>query len=229
MGLTGYIASLTLQLPALPGRAVRRTVVPVGDLVEAVDVMTARRDTGEALYSWNDLNRRGRGFGRGMVFAESFVDRRARRSRATVPAPRAGPAGSGAPGGRPPGRGGREPRLPHPRAPAAGRRALGRGRGLPDQRQRGLLPALRPAGVPRVPARRPGRGVGRRGARDRPRRPRRPTSRSRWGRSSCSPASPTCCGSARTASASPSTLPRARPPAACSRGSTTSRSSTGAS
>jgi decaprenylphospho-beta-D-ribofuranose 2-oxidase len=74
MGLTGYVASLTLQLPELPGRAVRRAVVPVGDLVEAVEVMTARRATGEALYSWHDLNRRGRGFGRGMVYAESFVD-----------------------------------------------------------------------------------------------------------------------------------------------------------
>lgn len=73
MGLTGFISSLTLQLRPLPGRAVRRTVHEVGDLLEAVDVMAAHRDGGDTLYSWNDLNRRGRAFGRGLVFVESFV------------------------------------------------------------------------------------------------------------------------------------------------------------
>lgn len=72
MGLTGFISSLTLQLQPLPGHGVRRGVHEVGDLAEAVDVMTAHCDSGAALYSWNDLNRR-KGFGRGLVFVESFV------------------------------------------------------------------------------------------------------------------------------------------------------------
>jgi decaprenylphospho-beta-D-ribofuranose 2-oxidase len=81
MGLTGFISSLTLQLQPLRGRGVRRAVHEVADLDEAVDVMTAHRDGG-TLYSWNDLNRRGRRFGRGLVFVESFVDE-APPSRAT--------------------------------------------------------------------------------------------------------------------------------------------------
>lgn len=75
MGLTGYIASLTLQLGPLPGRAVRTDVHEVGDLTEAADVLAAHGGGGATLYSWNDLNRRGRRFGRGLVFVESFVER----------------------------------------------------------------------------------------------------------------------------------------------------------
>jgi decaprenylphospho-beta-D-ribofuranose 2-oxidase len=74
MGLTGFISSLTLQLRPLPGRGVHRAVHEVGDLIEAADMMAAQRDAGATLYSWNDLNRRGAGFGRGLVFVETFVD-----------------------------------------------------------------------------------------------------------------------------------------------------------
>lgn len=76
MGLTGLITSLTLQLRPLPGRGVHRSVQRVGNLAEAVEVMQERAagGDGESLYSWNDLNRRGRRFGRGLVFGESYVD-----------------------------------------------------------------------------------------------------------------------------------------------------------
>ena len=96
MGLTGYIASLTLQLQPLPGPAVARTVHRVRDLVEAAEVMgslAGGAHEGDALYSWHDLNRRGRGFGRGLVFVERFVDddRPTRTTyRRLAPAPRRG-------------------------------------------------------------------------------------------------------------------------------------------
>lgn len=75
MGLTGFVTSVTLRLAPLPGRNVRRDVHRVGNLVEAADLMRsldAQAADGVTLYSWNDLNRRGRRFGRGLVYAESF-------------------------------------------------------------------------------------------------------------------------------------------------------------
>jgi decaprenylphospho-beta-D-ribofuranose 2-oxidase len=77
MGLTGWIASLTLQLAPLAGHSVRRTVHRVGNLAEAADLMASLRDAGEdgdALYAWNDLNRRGARFGRGMVYVETYEE-----------------------------------------------------------------------------------------------------------------------------------------------------------
>jgi decaprenylphospho-beta-D-ribofuranose 2-oxidase len=76
MGLTGHIATVTLQLVALPGRSVRRTARRVGNLAEAVELMRslAAGDADHTLYSWNDLNLTGDRFGRGFVYAESFED-----------------------------------------------------------------------------------------------------------------------------------------------------------
>ena len=228
MGLTGYISSLTLQLPALPGHGGAAEVCQVGDLVEAVDVMTAHCDTGAALYSWNDLNRR-QGFGRGMVFVESFVG--ARSGRAAPPI-----VGSSPGAGRRARAAGSRPAVSavnlgfriRERA-AAGRRPCDRGRGLPHPRQRGLLPAVRPAGVPRVPARRPYRGM----------------ARTPFPRSSAAvhaadvpvtlgslklfagDAAPAR-GSVPTGSAWPSTPPRARRPVVCSAGWTSWRRRTAA-
>jgi decaprenylphospho-beta-D-ribofuranose 2-oxidase len=75
MGLTGYIATITLQLHPLPGPGIRRTTHPVANLAEAVELMRALAgggDGGGTLYSWNDLNQRGPRFGRGIVHVESF-------------------------------------------------------------------------------------------------------------------------------------------------------------
>ena len=72
MGLTGYIADVTLRLAPLPGRSVRRVVHPVASVIEAVDVMNALRERSDALYAWNDLNQRGKAFGRGFVYDERF-------------------------------------------------------------------------------------------------------------------------------------------------------------
>ena len=75
MGLTGYVATVTLQLQPLPGRSVLRVARQVRDLIEAVELMrslAAPSGTGGTVYSWNDLNLAGRRFGRGVVYVESF-------------------------------------------------------------------------------------------------------------------------------------------------------------
>jgi decaprenylphospho-beta-D-ribofuranose 2-oxidase len=77
MGLTGHIATVTLQLGVLPGRSVRRVAHRVGNLAEAVELMSslaAPVRSGQTLYSWNDLNTAGARFGRGVVYGESFED-----------------------------------------------------------------------------------------------------------------------------------------------------------
>jgi len=72
-GLTGFVTRVKLRLQPLPGAALRRERLPARNLLDAVEIMEARRDAA-ALYSWNDLNRRGDAFGRGVVYAEQFED-----------------------------------------------------------------------------------------------------------------------------------------------------------
>jgi decaprenylphospho-beta-D-ribofuranose 2-oxidase len=74
MGLTGYVATVTLQLQRLAGRSIRRVAHRVGALTEAAELMRSLAESGGTLYSWHDLNL-GRGrFGRGLVYVESFDD-----------------------------------------------------------------------------------------------------------------------------------------------------------
>jgi decaprenylphospho-beta-D-ribofuranose 2-oxidase len=75
LGLTGYVAAVTLQLQPLPGPGIRRRAHPVANLTEAVELMRSLAGDGTGggtLYSWNDLNQRGPRFGRGIVHVESF-------------------------------------------------------------------------------------------------------------------------------------------------------------
>lgn len=75
LGLTGYIAAVTVQLQPLPGPGIRRRAHPVANLAEAVELMRSLAGDGTGggtLYSWNDLNQRGPRFGRGIVHAECF-------------------------------------------------------------------------------------------------------------------------------------------------------------
>jgi decaprenylphospho-beta-D-ribofuranose 2-oxidase len=58
----------------LPGRGIEVSKVRVGNLREAADVMRDQAKEAACLYSWNDLNRRGSAFGRGVVYQERFVD-----------------------------------------------------------------------------------------------------------------------------------------------------------
>ena len=72
-GLTGFITRVKLRLVPLAGHGVRRRRIPVADLNEAVRVMEAECDAADSLYAWNDLNRRGPAFGRGVVYSERFA------------------------------------------------------------------------------------------------------------------------------------------------------------
>jgi decaprenylphospho-beta-D-ribofuranose 2-oxidase len=74
MGLTGWIADVTLRVERLRGPMIERRAHRARDFIEAVEIMESH-DTDEVhLYSWNDANRRGGRFGRGVVFAERFVE-----------------------------------------------------------------------------------------------------------------------------------------------------------
>jgi decaprenylphospho-beta-D-ribofuranose 2-oxidase len=102
MGLTGYIATVTLRLQPLPGRSICRAAHRVGSLTEAVELMLALGagdGTGGTLYSWNDLNRTGPRFGQGFVYAESFEDvvppRHCVSYRSLAPTRRRGPSVAG--------------------------------------------------------------------------------------------------------------------------------------
>ena len=72
MGLTGWIADVTLRLQPLPGKSIRRRIRPVRNFHDAVVTMESLGSSGAQLYSWNDANRRGRGFGRGVICEETF-------------------------------------------------------------------------------------------------------------------------------------------------------------
>lgn len=71
MGLTGLIIHVTLQLRQLPGDRVSVRRVPVACLRDAAEVLVEHADRCDHAYSWNDLNRRGRDFGRGIVYIEN--------------------------------------------------------------------------------------------------------------------------------------------------------------
>lgn len=74
-GLTGFVTSVTLRLVPLPGGSVLHSRIRVANLVAAVEVMEAHRESSGCLYSWHDLNRRGDALGPGVVYVETFDSR----------------------------------------------------------------------------------------------------------------------------------------------------------
>lgn len=72
-GWTGVIVRARLRTVALPGRGIELSAVPVRDLREAADVLQKEAANADCLYSWNDLNRTGDAFGRGVIYKERFV------------------------------------------------------------------------------------------------------------------------------------------------------------
>jgi decaprenylphospho-beta-D-ribofuranose 2-oxidase len=79
-GLTGFITRIQIRLRRSRGAALRRQRVPVRNLTEAVQLMDAHCDKVDALCSWNDLNRRGEAFGRGVVYLERLSSEPASRT-----------------------------------------------------------------------------------------------------------------------------------------------------
>jgi FAD/FMN-containing dehydrogenase len=73
MGLTGWIVDITLRVSPIAGGALTRRAHRASDFVDAVEIMERFDADGVHLYSWNDGNRRGSGFGRGVVFEECFT------------------------------------------------------------------------------------------------------------------------------------------------------------
>ena len=72
LGLTGVILSVTLALELLKGCSMAKQKVPCRSLQEAATVMYSQKDLYEYVYSWNNLNLRGKHFGKGIVYLEQF-------------------------------------------------------------------------------------------------------------------------------------------------------------
>lgn len=87
-GLTGLITKARLKTTALPARNMEVATIAVQNLQEAAEVLRARSQEADCLYSWNDLNRRGSRFGKGVVYVERFTERQsAHRSPPTAASP----------------------------------------------------------------------------------------------------------------------------------------------
>ncbi len=88
-GLTGHITSADIALMPLPGPSVRIERHQVRDLLEASDVMQRLSHSSQYVYSWHNLNLRGRHFGAGTVYAENHSDHDdgAARRKAAPPHP----------------------------------------------------------------------------------------------------------------------------------------------
>jgi decaprenylphospho-beta-D-ribofuranose 2-oxidase len=81
MGLTGIITQVTLRTAPCKSTGIVMTCEPASNLIDAVELMRKRAGEVDSLYSWNDLNLRGRAFGRGIVYLE--------RAEGQMPLPRA--------------------------------------------------------------------------------------------------------------------------------------------
>jgi decaprenylphospho-beta-D-ribofuranose 2-oxidase len=72
-GLTGVVISAKLCAIKLNQNCLKLERIPVKNIVEAVATMTQLSESREVIYSWNNLNLSGQGFGRGFVYTEEFV------------------------------------------------------------------------------------------------------------------------------------------------------------
>lgn len=73
-GLTGFILSANIALEPRRGKSVlveRHKVLNLADATERMELMADRSD---CLYSWHDFNLKGKTFGRGFIYQESYSD-----------------------------------------------------------------------------------------------------------------------------------------------------------
>ena len=75
-GLTGHITSVELSLKRSPGNNILVRRHAVRNLVESVELMERIASGAEYLYSWHDLNLRGKDFGKGTVYSECHCEGR---------------------------------------------------------------------------------------------------------------------------------------------------------
>jgi decaprenylphospho-beta-D-ribofuranose 2-oxidase len=71
-GLTGFMLTIDIQLEILQGRSVNVERHNVANLIDATSMMESMADKSDFLYSWHDLNNKGKNFGRGVVYKETF-------------------------------------------------------------------------------------------------------------------------------------------------------------
>lgn len=71
-GLTGYLLSADIALEPSRGNSMVIERHKVGGLFEAAELMQSLADRSDYLYSWHDLNRKGKTFGCGTVYLEHF-------------------------------------------------------------------------------------------------------------------------------------------------------------
>lgn len=74
-GLTGFITEVTLQVSRLPGFGIKKKSLKTNNLVEAVEMLSAKKSAFDQVYSWNDLTpSKLKNFGRGYLYCESFTN-----------------------------------------------------------------------------------------------------------------------------------------------------------
>jgi decaprenylphospho-beta-D-ribofuranose 2-oxidase len=73
LGLTGHILSVGLRLTRLPGRKVRVTRMAIPRFEDTAAALEDQAPRATFIYTWHDLTRGGDGFGRGHLYAGSFV------------------------------------------------------------------------------------------------------------------------------------------------------------
>jgi decaprenylphospho-beta-D-ribofuranose 2-oxidase len=73
-GMTGTIVDVTLQLIELPSKAFKVKKIPVASLNEAFQILVEYTDKSDFIYSWHDGTRRGKAFGRGIIFLGNWLE-----------------------------------------------------------------------------------------------------------------------------------------------------------
>jgi decaprenylphospho-beta-D-ribofuranose 2-oxidase len=74
MGFTGIILTATLRLKKLAGNQLQINTINAKNIEEAVAVMQQHSGNFDYVYSWNNFNRRGDAFGKGIVYLEKITE-----------------------------------------------------------------------------------------------------------------------------------------------------------
>jgi decaprenylphospho-beta-D-ribofuranose 2-oxidase len=73
-GLTGFITEVELKLVPLKSKSVIRSKILVKNISEAVQIISTKENDFTSIYSWNNLNRKNKNFGKGIVYLEKYAD-----------------------------------------------------------------------------------------------------------------------------------------------------------
>jgi decaprenylphospho-beta-D-ribofuranose 2-oxidase len=73
-GLTGIILDVTLGLTPLNGNSITRNKINCTNLSDSVEKMILNKAEYESVYSWNNLNFKGKNFGKGIIYLEKYMN-----------------------------------------------------------------------------------------------------------------------------------------------------------